>query len=317
MVPGMKKSRVKVTGIEGEVAFFGMIFSLVVISFALLYLWVVNSRIKGAELSWGEMDQMVKVHSVYNSLLFMLLTGTQTNMAIESKFKTDEIANEEIYLDGRKTESAVKGVFFSVQDMNGIISLRGPERVALRRLVKHFMDEENFKVFWDSLMDWEDRNDLKRLNGAEKYYYENMENLDYHPKNDKIFYKKELLLIRGMTEDIFYKLSPYLTIYPHSGFNPNTAPVPVLIARLNIDEQIARQIVERREGEEGPLKLDTEMMNLGVPKPVRKGREVWYFPDPLVEIKIFSEGKIYHRKRCIVYLKETKVAPFAVYGWEE
>ncbi len=301
--------------IKGEAAFFSVIFSLVVVSFALIYLWVVNSKIKGAKVTWEDMTQSLKVHSVYNDLMFLLLTGTQSNMTIQSRFTSDEISDEKIYLDGRTVKTKVRNVSFSVQDTNGLISIRAPERIAFRRLLKQFMDEKQVRIFWDSLLDWEDKNDFKRLNGAEKQYYESEKELGYHPRNCKIIYKKELTLIRGMDEDVFRKLSPFITIYTHSGFNPNTAPAPVLEARLNIDGLIAEKIIERREEE--PLKSDTEMTDLGVPKPIKKGREVWYFPDPLLEIKVFSKGKIYHQRRCVVYLKESKVAPFAVYEWEE
>jgi len=68
---------------------------------------------------------------------------------------------------------------------------------------------ETADIIVDSIVDWLDADDLHRLNGAEDEYYEaNYEEqgqiAPYHPKNGRFDTLEELLLVRGMTPEIFY-----------------------------------------------------------------------------------------------------------------
>ncbi len=61
----------------------------------------------------------------------------------------------------------------------------------------------------DSVLDWVDADDLHRINGAEDEYYEKNyldqgQAAPYHPKNGRFDTLEELLLIQGMTPEIFY-----------------------------------------------------------------------------------------------------------------
>jgi general secretion pathway protein K len=63
-------------------------------------------------------------------------------------------------------------------------------------------DEEARDGIIDSILDWTDKDSLHRLNGAESDYYEE-QGLDYSCKNRKIDVVNELLLIRGVTHEIY------------------------------------------------------------------------------------------------------------------
>ncbi len=64
------------------------------------------------------------------------------------------------------------------------------------------VDEEARDGIIDSVLDWTDKDSLHRLNGAEADYYEE-QGLDYGCKNRKIDVVNELLLIKGVTYDIY------------------------------------------------------------------------------------------------------------------
>ncbi len=64
------------------------------------------------------------------------------------------------------------------------------------------VDEEARDGIVDSILDWTDKDSLHRLNGAESDYYEE-QGLDYSCKNGKIDVVNELLLIKGITYDIY------------------------------------------------------------------------------------------------------------------
>lgn len=89
----------------------------------------------------------------------------------------------------------------------------------------------------DSIMDWRDPNREHHLNGAEEDYYRRLER-PYSCKDGPFETAAELLLVRGMTEDLFYgtadeegntvgPLEDWVTVYPVV-FNIATAPAEVL-----------------------------------------------------------------------------------------
>ena len=91
---------------------------------------------------------------------------------------------------------------------------------------------DDVQVLTDSILDWIDTDDLTRLNGAEREYYENQET-DYLPANGKFQSWEELRLIRGFDEIFFdedRKPTPYfsrmtsaLSIYHNTPVNLNSA----------------------------------------------------------------------------------------------
>lgn len=122
-------------------------------------------------------------------------------------------------------------------------------------------------IIIDSIMDWIDRGDEHRLNGAETDWYEANYaekgfSYPYSCKNARLDTIDELLLIRGITPDLLYGsdsiyatgqteegtyyrgLLPYITVYGyHRKVNIDTAP-PLLLQIVNPDG--AEEVIERR-----------------------------------------------------------------------
>lgn len=66
------------------------------------------------------------------------------------------------------------------------------------------LPEGDVLVLKDSIQDWRDRDDFFRLNGAESEYYRSLSK-PYSCKNNYFASVDELLLVRGMKRDLFYK----------------------------------------------------------------------------------------------------------------
>jgi general secretion pathway protein K len=104
-------------------------------------------------------------------------------------------------------------------------------------------------VIADSLEDWRDGNENYRLNGAESDYYRGLP-VPYKAKNRAFDSLEELLLVKGVTPQIFYGtperkgLVEYLTVFS-TGINVNTAEAPVLRA-MGLAEVQVGQIQEHR-----------------------------------------------------------------------
>ena len=76
-------------------------------------------------------------------------------------------------------------------------------------------------VIVDSILDWRDNDDFHRLNGAENQYYQSLPN-SYACKNGAFDAVEELLLVRGMRPELFYKnLKSIVTIIPETKAKPS------------------------------------------------------------------------------------------------
>jgi general secretion pathway protein K len=99
-----------------------------------------------------------------------------------------------------------------------------------------------------SVVDWRDTdNSLSHPEyGAENDYYEGLES-PYEAKDYKFESIEELLLVRGMTPELFEKVKPFVTIYGTGVVNINTAPREVL-AGLGMEDDLADKIMLFRTG---------------------------------------------------------------------
>ena len=129
------------------------------------------------------------------------------------------------------------------------------------------VSEDSSKTMAYSILDWKDTNDLLSHEdyGAESDYYEALTK-PYKPKNRPFDTLQELLMVRGVTEDIFYMVQNDITVFPKDknfAVNFDTAPARVLKAvalaksgpETNTDssdvDSLVEKILEYRAGEDG------------------------------------------------------------------
>jgi len=119
-------------------------------------------------------------------------------------------------------------------------------------------------VVVDSIQDWRDPGELHRLNGAKSEYYQSLKE-PYNCKNGNLDSIEELLLVRGVTRDLFYGkkearkeeggekvdqagLKDLFSIYSSGEqVDINSAASPVLRFVLGIPNELAQHIVKTRE----------------------------------------------------------------------
>lgn len=111
------------------------------------------------------------------------------------------------------------------------------------------MTKQDAEDMASSIMDWRDEDDKAQRGGAEKGYYSTLRPA-YNCKNGDFEVLEELLLIKGVTEEIFNKVKDRLTVYGDGGVNVNTADELVLQS-LGLDKELAGKIMEFRNGEDG------------------------------------------------------------------
>jgi general secretion pathway protein K len=146
----------------------------------------------------------------------------------------------------------------------GKININLISELLLRKIMGNLgLEGEQRDIVVDSIMDWRDPDDLYRINGAENDYYQSLKE-PYNCKNGALDSIGELLLIRGVTSDLFNGrkakekeegskgdspgLKDIFSIYsPMGQIDINSAAPAALRAVLGIPSEIARRIVKARE----------------------------------------------------------------------
>ncbi len=121
------------------------------------------------------------------------------------------------------------------------------------------IDPEEVDDILDSIKDWIDPDDEPTRFGAEKSYYQALER-PHSCRNALLESLEEMLLIKGITEDIFYGteeypgISGYLTIHGEGRININTAD-PVVLGAISdqMNEEMVQAMIAYRENEEAIL----------------------------------------------------------------
>ena len=92
-----------------------------------------------------------------------------------------------------------------IDNDSGRVNINTAERGTLQMLVDGFdLTETEKDTIVDSILDWRDDDDLHRLNGAENDYYQALPD-PYPCKNGPFDSPSELLLVRGITRDLFHE----------------------------------------------------------------------------------------------------------------
>jgi general secretion pathway protein K len=101
-----------------------------------------------------------------------------------------------------------------------------------------------------SVIDWRDADSQMSspTGGAEDPYYRNLP-APYEAKDAPFESIDELLLVKGVNENIFQKVKKYITIYGNGRVNVNTATKIVLMA-VGYSENIADKIIAYRNGKD-------------------------------------------------------------------
>jgi general secretion pathway protein K len=137
------------------------------------------------------------------------------------------------------------------------------EKTLRKILTQLGLEGETRDIVADSILDWRDPDDFTHVNGAEKDYYQSLKE-PYTCKNGNLDSIEELLLVRGVTPELFYgrkgtkegeettgagvALKDVFSIYaPGEQVDLNSASLPVLRMVLGLPLEVAQQIVKARE----------------------------------------------------------------------
>ena len=157
-----------------------------------------------------------------------------------------------------------------------------------------------------AILDWRDRDNLVRVSGAEDPDYQ-AANLDHDAKDGPFNSVEELRLVLGMTEAIFQKIQPALTVHSHlPGINAQVAVPEALLALSGSDANaIDDFILNRKEEPNTPL--------AGVDKRLLSRARGTTFQ--ITSEGVSGDSKV--RLDVIILLKRNAKLPFSVLSWRE
>jgi general secretion pathway protein K len=149
----------------------------------------------------------------------------------------------------------------------GKVNVNVVSEASLRKIIGQLgLEEDARDIVVDSILDWRDADDFIHVNGAENDYYQSLKE-PYNCKNGNLDSIEELLLVRGVTPDLFYGkkaaktegageagtggqsgIRDIFSIYSSGEqVDINSASIPVLKAVLGLPTEVARSIVAARE----------------------------------------------------------------------
>ncbi len=210
---------------------------------------------------------------------------TQNDTLLEEWAKTRDFSEYAgLNVEGGKMEVDITDEDGKI-NVNSLLDDKGQfdqtQKGILERLLRQprfGLTEEEVNTIIFSLKDWMDQDDeISGIYGAENSFYRER---GYHCKNGPLDTIEEMLLVRGVTEEIFYGNSKrdgignYLTVHGSGKININTAPLPVLMAlSQDMSEDVAMQMDSYRR--DGSKEADLTS--------VLWYKKIWPYGDPLPE----------------------------------
>jgi general secretion pathway protein K len=135
-------------------------------------------------------------------------------------------------------------------DEESKINLNRASSQVLTRLFVRVLDVnvEQAERLAQSILDWRQAGESTTVGFYSDEYYSNLK-YPYPQKNGDYQLLDELLLVKGVTQDIYKRLLSYVTIYGEGRVNINTASSQVLEA-LGLDSELVSKIISVRRGKD-------------------------------------------------------------------
>ena len=149
---------------------------------------------------------------VYHSIMEMLVSDNNTRWPADGSLKHIRFDDGEVVISVRDTRGLVDINKATNALLDGILAGAGVE------------DDLQRQRLVDAILDWRDSDNLKHLHGAEDEDYQ-IAGLSWGARDGLFTSVEEFRYILGMTNTIYRKLAPYLTVHSgQTGISKDFAP---------------------------------------------------------------------------------------------
>ena len=248
----------------------------------------------------------LKSYSAYNDVLYNILTSTFTSTGINF---WQEDGSEIVWnLYGEPIKLA-EGIMVKLRDGAGMLSPMFHSEY-LRKFMEYTCeDSKKTNLFADTLADWQDTDDLKRLNGAESYDYR-MTGYSYAPRNFYIQIPHEVVLLKGFDAELFEKIKDDIVYWGGGNINYITMSEKLLRALLKNDPLVDRIVWIRKEGKlTGRVFRDLTG--------IQETEHNIYAPSGWIKVEITAKvGKAVDRVEAFLVKRQSRKRPYMVAEWK-
>ncbi len=233
-----------------------ILISLIIVAVAMSFTYRVRQKLRLALVVEDRVQADLRAWSVMQEVLFILSTTLYTTNGTYVPWSEQR---RQFRIGGPSLDSRVFLNFYgkeahwgddatvTIEDMSSKLSFIDAGSRRLQKLLEyHGLKPGVIGKIIDGLMDWQDADDFKRLNGAESWDYR-MSEKGYGPRNWYCQVPEELLLIEGMTPEILDKIQQDVVLFNGGFFNYLNASPALLRALFAPHFQMADLVVSYRE----------------------------------------------------------------------
>ena len=240
---------------------------LVILSVLGATVGAITQRLRDEQLErQRQLDAEIALASTRATVLYLLTSQRMTfgGLTVDSQvvLSEDERAGQrsgeqsisympvgnELALDGT-AHQGIAGARFALQDDRGLLAVNWTEPALLERfLAAKGPASLPIATLMNLLHDYQDSDDLYRLNSAERQEY--LRDQRAPPTNHTLLTPMELRRVKGWDQTLAdttdLQLSDSLTVVRSAQVNVNTAPARVLQALPGVDKQMAERVIAAR-----------------------------------------------------------------------
>ncbi|MGR6840816.1 general secretion pathway protein GspK [Aliivibrio wodanis] len=206
--------------------------------------------LKEAELQQNYSNARIKLKTVKAELIYQIMTTPLFLMGANSELTKKYELPSQFNFHGYPFDYLESEI--TIQASNGLVSLEPfDEKGFTALLINLGVDLKEQSILIDSLKDWIDPDNFSRLNGAEWRFYGDRS----LPRNGVIQSFDELLMVRGMTDELWQALRPHLILFGYGSLSARFTSDELLpLTHSNFDtKKIIETRKKLRESGEDPL----------------------------------------------------------------
>ena len=203
---------------------------------------------------------------------------------------------------------------YGLTDEESKLNINKADSASLERFLKSGLglNEIEAQELAASIVDWRDGDSALSipLGSAEDSYYRNLQ-YPYEAKDADFEVIDELLLVKGVSVEIFSKMRRYVTIYGDGKININTTSRVILLS-TGLSEDIADKVILFRLGEDGIMGSSDDNIFEAPSNIVPKISQHLRLSDSeiarisTITERYFTTGSDYFMARCIAKLNNSK-----------
>lgn len=246
-------------------------------------------------------------YSAMNEVIYNLLTSSFTRTGLRIYKEDGSQLEWNLYGEPIKLN---KFVTIKLRDGAGMYSpLFNPS--GLGGLIEYVSDDTGRPVvFSDTLADWQDKDEFRRLNGAEHIDYK-IEDYLYGPRNFYIQLPEEIMLLKDFDRKLFDEIEDEIFYWGPHTINYFTMSRKLLKAQLR-DDSLVNEIIEMRKTGNLTRRFLMDMTNLYYAQESLLSPSGWI----RVEVEARSKNATDRIKACILK-REMDESPYLISEWRK